>query len=169
VLDGVTTIGDLTCQDTTIVNNVIVEVECYNQKVWTPGDNTQTSWGHHRRLMRYADVLLMAAEALNENNKQVDALQRLNEVRARARGGNALILPDIVELNKDLLRDIIINERRHELALEGQRFWDLVRTSKAATVLGPLGYVDKYKLLPIPQSQIDLSKGRLTQNDGWTN
>ena len=169
VLDGVTTLGDPTCPDTTYVNVVMVEVECYNQKVWTPGDNVPLQWGHHRRLMRYADVLLMAAEAYNENNRPADALLRLNEVRARARGGVGGILPDITETNKDLLRDIILQERRHELALEGHRFWDLVRTGKATAVLGPLGYTDKYKRLPIPQTQIDLSQGRLTQNDGWTN
>jgi hypothetical protein len=77
------------------------------------------------------------------------------------------VLPDITETNKDLLRDIILEERRHELALEGHRFWDLVRTNKATAVLGPLGYTDKYKLLPIPQTQIDLSQGRITQNPGW--
>ena len=170
VLDGVLTIGDFTCPDTTKVNNVIVEVECYNQKVWTPGNSVPSQWGHHRRLIRYADVLLMAAEALNENNKPAEALTRLNEVRARARAGAPIgTLPDITETNKGPLRDIILNERRHELAMEGHRFWDLVRTGKAATVLGPLGYTDKYKLLPVPQSQIDLSKGRLTQNAGWTN
>ena len=167
VLDGIATIGDLTCPDTTKVSNVIIEVECYNQKVWTPGNNTPSQWGHHRRLMRYADVLLMAAEALNENGNTTDALIHLNEVRFRARAGNNTILLDVTETNKALLRDIILNERRHELALEGHRFWDLLRTGKAVTVLGPLGYTDKYKLLPIPQSQIDLSQGRLLQNDGW--
>ena len=167
VLDGVITQGDLTCPDTTKVNNVIVEIECYNQKVWTPGNSTPSQWGHHRRLMRYADVLLMAAEALNENNNPGGALIHLNEVRARARGGLGGILPDISETNKDLLREIILDERRHELALEGHRFWDLIRTKKAAAVLVPLGYTAKYELLPIPQPQIDLSQGRITQNPGW--
>lgn len=170
VLDGVVTLGDFTCPDTTYQNSVIIEIECYNQKVWTPGNNTQSQWGHHRRLMRYADVLLMAAEALNENGDPATALTHLNYVRQRARTGAVPgTLPDITETNKDLLRDIIINERRHELAMEGHRFWDLVRTGKATAVLGPLGYTDKYKLLPVPQTQIDLSKGRLTQNPGWTN
>lgn len=168
VLDGITTQGDLTCPDTTYLNSVIIEIECYNQKVWTPGDNVPSQWGHHRRLMRYADVLLMAAEALNENNKPADAHTHLNAVRARARAGApGGTLPNITETNKDLLRDIILEERRHELAMEGHRFWDLVRTNKALAVLGPLGYTDKYKLLPIPQTQIDLSQGRITQNPGW--
>lgn len=167
VLGGVNTLGDLTNPDTIKVNNVIVEVECYNQKVWTPGADTPSQWGHHRRLMRYADVLLMAAEILNKNGNSGQARIYLNQVRLRARGGNGAILPDITETDQNLLHDIIINERRHELALEGHRFWDLVRTGKAATILGPLGYTAKYDLLPIPQSQIDLSQGRITQNPGW--
>ena len=165
--DGVLTIGDGTAPDTIKVNGVITEIECYNQKVWVSGNTTSTQWGHHRRLMRYADVLLIAAEASNENNKPAQALTHLNKVRLRARGGNAGILPDIIETNQALLRDIIMNERRHELALEGHRFWDLVRTGKATTVLGPLGFTSKYNILPIPQTQIDLSQGKLKQNSAW--
>ena len=169
ILDGVKTIGDSATPDTTKVNGVAIEVECYNQKIWTPGSNVPATWGHHRRLMRYSDVLLMAAESSNENGKPAQALQFLNQVRKRARGGNNSILIDIAQTNKDLLRDIILDERRHELALEGHRFWDLVRTNKATTILGSLGFTNKYNLLPIPQTQIDISQGRLKQNDGWIN
>jgi starch-binding outer membrane protein, SusD/RagB family len=169
VLDGIKTIGDSSTPDTTKVNGVIVEVECYNQKIWTPGSTVPASWGHHRRLMRYAEVLLMAAESSNENGKSAQALQFLNQVRQRARGGNNTVLLDIVQTNKDLLRDIILDERRHELALEGHRFWDLIRTNKAAAILGPLGFTSKYNLLPIPQPQIDLSQGGIKQNEAWIN
>jgi hypothetical protein len=110
----------------------------------------------------------MAAEALNENNKPDDALVYLNDVRRRAREGNNSILPDITETGKDALRDIILDERRHELALEGHRFWDLVRTGKAPSVLGPLGFVTgKHELFPIPQNEIDISQGTLEQNPNW--
>jgi hypothetical protein len=119
-------------------------------------------------LIRYADVLLVAAEALNENGKQADALTYLNQVRKRAREGNNLILPDVTVMVKDLLRDRILLERRHELALEGHRFWDLVRTGKAPAVLGPLGFVTGiHEMLPIHQSEIDISQGTLTQNPGY--
>jgi len=149
-------------------NGEIIERECYNQKVWIPGSNTITQYGHNRRLMRYADVLLMAAEALNENNKPAEALTFLNQVRERARGDNPELLPDITENSKDVLRDIIINERRHELALEGHRFWDLVRTGKAASILGTLGFeAGKHELLPIPQNEIDISQGVITQNPNY--
>ncbi len=169
VLDGIKIMGDGTTPDVILdADGKIAERECYNQKVWIPGTNTITQWGHNRRIIRYADVLLMAAEALNENNKPADALVYLNRVRERAREGNPAILPDVTETVKDKLRDIIIAERRHELALEGHRFWDLVRTGKAATVLGPLGFVEgKHELLPIPQTEIDISQGVLIQNPNW--
>lgn len=169
VLDGITILGDGTTPDVTKdANGNVIEMECYNRKVWIAGTNTITQWGHNRRLMRYADVLLMAAEALNENNKPADALIYLNLVRARARQGNNTLLPDITTTDKNTLRDAIINERRHELALEGHRFWDLVRTGKAAQVLGPLGFINgKNELLPIPQNEIDISQGSLIQNPNW--
>lgn len=168
-LDGVLILGDGTTPDETFDEFInLIEVECYNQKVWYPGTNTITQFGHNRRLIRYADVLLMAAEALNENDKPAEALLYLNQVRERAREGNPAILPDITETNKELLRDIILIERRHELALEGHRFWDLIRTGKAPAVLGQLGFVTgKHELLPIPQNEIDISQGTLLQNPDW--
>ena len=168
-LDGVVIAGDGQTADVTLLpDNTVWETECYNRKVWTPGINVPSQFAYNRRLMRYADVLLMAAEASNENGHTPQALTYLNKVRERARQGNNSILPDITETKKDLLRDIILNERRHELAMEGHRFWDLVRTNKAAAVLGPLGFISgKHELLPIPQTQIDLGQGSLTQNPNW--
>jgi starch-binding outer membrane protein, SusD/RagB family len=169
VIDDIEILGDGSTPDETYDGDGnIIEVECYNRKVWIPGANVASQFGHNRRLIRYADVLLMAAEALNENNKSGEALIHLNRVRERARHGNSEILPDITTTNKDELRSIILNERRLELALEGHRFWDLVRTGKAAEVLGPLGFeTGKHELLPIPQNEIDISQGALDQNLNW--
>ncbi|MEX2602550.1 MAG: RagB/SusD family nutrient uptake outer membrane protein [Gracilimonas sp.] len=169
VIDGIEILGDgNTPDEITDGEGNVIEIESYNRKVWIPGTSTDTQYGHNRRLIRFADVLLMAAEALNENDNPEDALIHLNRVRERARQGDNTILPDITETNKDALRDIILEERRVELALEGHRFWDLVRTGKAPEVLGPLGFQEgKHELLPIPQSEIDLSQGTLTQNDNW--
>ncbi len=169
VLDGVKILGDPNTPDVTLDNNGdTVEIECYNQKVWTPGTTVAATQGYDQRIIRYADVLLMAAESLNEDGKPTQALKYLNQVRARAREGNNSILPDITVTDKDSLRTIIYHERRVELALEGFRFWDLVRTGRAAKVLGPLGFVKgKNELLPIPQSEIDLSHGKITQNPNW--
>lgn len=169
VIDGIEILGDgSTPDETTDSEGNVIEIESYNQKVWIPGMSTNTQFGHNRRLIRFADVLLMAAEALNENDKPGQALVHLNRVRERARQGDPSILPDITETNKDALRDIILHERRVELALEGHRFWDLVRTGRADDVLGPEGFISgKHEVLPIPQSEIDLSQGALEQNENW--
>ncbi len=168
-IDGVPIVGDGPTPDVTKdPQGNIIEIECYNRKVWVPGNNVATQFGFHRRLIRYADVLLMAAEALNENSKPADALPYLNQVRERARQGNNAILPDITTTIQSDLRDLIMVERRHELGMEGWRFWDLVRTGKAPAVLGPLGFVaGKHELLPVPQSEIDISQGTLVQNPNW--
>jgi hypothetical protein len=169
IIDGITIMGDgPTPDETTDGTGNVIDIECYSQKVWTPGDNVPSQFNHNRRILRYADVLLMAAEALNQNNKSTEALPLLNMVRARARGGNASVLADINVTDKTALDEIIFNERRHELAMEGHRFWDLVRTGRAATVLGPLGFIEgKHELLPIPQSEVDLSQNRIEQNPNW--
>jgi hypothetical protein len=169
VIDGVTIVGDGgTPDEVKDGTGAIVEIECYNQKVWTPGSNVPSQFDHNRRLIRYADVLLMAAEASNLNNKPAQALNYLNQIRQRARAGNITILPDIIITNKSALHDLIIKERRVELALEGHRFWDLVRTGKAEVILGPLGFKKgKHELLAIPQIEIDLTQKSLKQNDGW--
>jgi hypothetical protein len=168
VIDGVTIAGDGNTPDGPAKNqytypgfpNGIVEVEAYNQKVWTPGTNVPTQFDHNRRIIRYADVLLMAAEALNENGKSAEALTYLNQVRARVG------LAPISETGKDALREIIFHERRVELALEGHRFWDLIRTNRAAAVLGPYGFIPgKHEVLAIPLAEVDL--GGLEQNEGW--
>ena len=169
VLDGIEIIGDTgTPDETRDQNGNLIEIETYNQKIWVPGTTVFSNEAHNRRLIRFAEVFLIAAEAFNEEGNPTRALTYLNRVRERAREGNNLILPDITETNMDALRDIILLERRHELALEGHRFWDLVRTGKAAEVLGPLGFQPgKHELLPVPQGERDITQGLLDQNPGW--
>jgi starch-binding outer membrane protein, SusD/RagB family len=92
-------------------------------------------------------------------------------VRARARGANAAVLPQITETDQALLRDKIRHERRIELAMEHERFFDLVRWGIAADVLhaaGKTNFVEgKHELMPIPQDEIDKSNGVLVQNFGY--
>jgi starch-binding outer membrane protein, SusD/RagB family len=168
ILSGTLIVGSDLTTDTNRVNGNIVEVECYNQKVYVEGANsTQDNWGHNRRILRYADVLLMAAEALNENGNPAQALIYLNKVRERARGG-LNILPDHVTTVKEQLRDLIWKERRSELAFEDVRYYDLKRQGRMSAVLGPLGFkAGKNELLPIPQQEIDLSEGKMEQNTNW--
>lgn len=163
-LDGIFIQGDINTPDVTYAANGTdtLEVECYNQKVWVPGSTTIEQWGYNIRHIRFAEVLLIAAEALNENGQPGTALTYLNIVRDRAG------VDDITTTDQSELRDLILRERMLELAMEGNRFYDLVRTGKAQQFLGPLGFVTgKHELLPIPQSEIDLSGGVLTQNPGW--
>lgn len=155
-----------------VQDNPDIVNERYNQKAWVPehpGFNGNGP-GNIRRL-RYADILLVAAEALNENGKPQDALFYLNQVRQRARGNRTNILPDITETDRDALREIIWHERRVELAMEQHRWFDLVRQGRAAEVMRAAGKEHftpgKHELLPIPQSEIDITEGTLTQNPGY--
>lgn len=119
------------------------------------------------RLMRYADVVLMNAEAALESGNIPEALAKLEMVRKRARGNNPAILPQITTTDPAELRKAIRHERRIELAMEGERYFDLIRWGEAATILGPAWVSPKNELFPIPQSEIDLSGGTLTQNPYW--
>lgn len=122
------------------------------------------------RLLRYADVVLMYAEAANETNNTSEALDKLEMVRLRARAGSTTVLPKVTVTDKDALREAIRKERRIELAMEHERFFDLVRWGIAGTTLQNAGknfVTGKHELLPIPQVQIDLSKGVLTQNPNY--
>jgi hypothetical protein len=148
----------------------------YNNKVYT-NPATRGSIGNrfgywmNVRILRYADVVLMYAEAANETGNATEALAKLELVRARARAGNNAILPRITTTDQSLLREAIRKERRIELAMEHERFFDLVRWGIAQTTLHAAGKTNfnegRDVLLPIPQTQIDLSRGVLVQNTGY--
>jgi starch-binding outer membrane protein, SusD/RagB family len=123
-------------------------------------------------ILRYADVLLMAAEAANELGGAANttkALGYLEMVRARARGGNNAVLLPVTTTDQALLRTAIKKERRAEFAMEFERFYDLVRWGDAVTVFTALGltYLPKYQYMPIPQAAIDKSNGVLHQNPNY--
>jgi hypothetical protein len=144
----------------------------YNQKSYVPftdPSNQDCNEGSEQniRVIRYAEVLLMNAEAANETGNQTLAKQSLNAVRARARGGNNAILPDITTTDQATLRTAIWEERHHELAMEFDRYFDVIRQGRAQQIFGPKGWTEKYTVWPIPQNEIDLSAGVLTQNPGF--
>lgn len=124
-------------------------------------------------VIRYADILLIYAEANNELGNTNPAHEYINLVRKRARfDGTAYVntVPDYVGLSKDQMKDAIIKERRLEFVAEGQRWFDLVRTNTLETKV-PLAKPGvtptvKHYLFPIPQREIDLNPG-LEQNDGY--
>ncbi|TAE48154.1 MAG: RagB/SusD family nutrient uptake outer membrane protein [Bacteroidetes bacterium] len=145
--------------------------ERYNQKAWTPAVTGGNGNGAGNiRILRYADILLIAAEALSQTGEVSQALGYLNQVRFRARNGLTNILPDVTTTDPAQLRDKIWHERRVELAMEQGRWFDLARQGRAAAVLQGVGKTfvsGKHELLPLPQSEIDLSNDALIQNPGY--
>lgn len=118
-------------------------------------DNDLTSPVNYR-VIRYADVLLMAAEAHFHLGNTSLAQQLVNQVRTRV---------GIPGISVNSLNDIY-KERRYELAGEGHRFFDLVRTGQAQSNI--TGFVTgKHELFPIPQVEIDLTGGTWSQNPGY--
>lgn len=156
--------------------NIVPEAPPLAQPYWNKKAYTlkseRDSYGENKnhwaniRIIRYADVLLMAAEAANESGQTAVATGYLNQVRARARG-NTGTLPDVTSGDQGVVRAAIKQERRVELALEGERFYDLVRWGDAVSVLGGLGYQDKNKFYPIPQGVVDESQGVIAQNPNY--
>lgn len=151
----------------------------YNNKVYTnpalrASIGNRFGYWMNIRILRYADVVLMYAEAANElggTDNITAARTALNSVRLRARNGVAGILPDVTATDQAILRDAIRRERRSEMAMEHDRFFDIVRWGVAQTVLNAAGknnFINSRDvLLPIPQTQIDLSAGVLKQNPGY--
>ncbi|KAA1243066.1 RagB/SusD family nutrient uptake outer membrane protein [Aquimarina sp. RZ0] len=135
--------------------------------------------GNNWRIIRYADVLLMLAEALNENSATAEAIPFINQVRERAQ-----ITPLPLTLNQAEVEEAIINERIMELTGEGHRFFDLVRWEIAEDVLGagstiaggrhpkslagPAAFftTGQDELLWIPVSELEANTN-LDQNDGY--
>lgn len=144
----------------------------WNKKAYTEA-STRTKYNQNQnnweniKIFRYADVLLMDAEAANELGNSTTALADLELVRNRARGGNNAVLPKVTTTDKALLRAAIKHERRIEFAMENERFYDLVRWGDAPSFLGGLGYQTKHQYLPIPQTAIDKSGGVLIQNPNY--
>lgn len=124
--------------------------------------------------VRLADILLLKAEALVEQGSLSEAVVIVNKIRRRAK------LPDLtsdIASSKALMQDAVLNERRLELAFEGQRWFDLVRTDKVFQVMNTLNSRDAGRaqmepiipdllLLPIPQSVVEINK-LMVQNPGY--
>lgn len=160
--------------------------------------NCDNQWASsmNRVVLRYADVLLMRAEAQAQLNNTAEAITLVNQVRARAASmmTNSVVAgyPNKYGIhyavgkyngsyNKDDAMKIIKMERRLELAMECERFFDLVRWGDAATVInkfytvesetmnflkGSMFTANKNEYLPIPYEQISASNGHYTQNCG---
>lgn len=146
-------------------------------------ENIMTDTGvgsvNNPRLLRYADVLLLQAEALNETGNQTGAIELINQVRTRARNMDSTGVPADRPsgASQDQVRQWIMEERLVELAAEGHRWLDLRRWHKAGLINlesfdfssdNPSFNIDlpKHLLYPIPSNEVDLNKN-ITQNEGY--
>jgi len=135
----------------------------YTKKYLYPtaqSDDSQCNW----HVTRYGDVVLMYAEALNENGKTNEALTWLNMIRTRAG------VSTYSGLNQSETREAIYTERRFELSFEGHRWFDLVRYGRAYEKMAPKGMKPHMTVFPIPWSQIQVvnNKAILWQNEGYS-
>lgn len=115
--------------------------------------------GNNIRIMRFAEILLIYAEACAETNDDDNAQKALNRVLTRVGLGD-------VTSTGDALKDAIFNERRLELAGENERYHDLIRTGRANSTILP-GWTEAKKYWPVPQAEIDSSTGEIIQNPGY--
>lgn len=122
-------------------------------------NDSRANW----KVIRYADVLLMLAEALNENGKTDEAVGYLNQVHKRAG------LTEYGTLSADEAREAIYLERRLELSFEGHRWFDLVRTGRALQTMSAKGMKAYMTVFPIPITQIQLinNPAIFPQNQGY--
>ena len=126
-------------------------------------DSPELNFRNNLRIYRYSETLLRAAELLvRTGGSRTQADGYLNEVRARAFGVKPENLGD---RSRTASLDNLLDEYRLEFAMEGHRFFDLVRFDRAEAVLGTRGYSAQKRYLPIPQSEIDRSEGTLKQNN----
>ncbi len=144
----------------------------WNKKVYTSDAERSASGDLHGayfyncRLLRYADVVLLAAECANETGASQAAEDYLEMIRDRARNGNSSILPKVEYVDQAQMRAAIKHERRVEFGCEFERFWDLIRWGDAQSVLGALGYQAKNHWYPLPSSAIS-SNPNLVQNPDY--
>ena len=155
-------------------------------------NTTYTNQSHNFPIFRYAEILLNAAEALNELDKTEDAVKRVIDIRKRAgiKAGTDNRYGIKAAISKDELRTLIQNERRIELAFEEHRFWDLRRwkigesalsgalmgmriTTKtdgtfnyAPVQVGNMVFSKKLYYMPLPYDET-LKNPSLIQNEGW--
>ena len=147
-------------------NNEWVESRYVCKFMDVPYQNNDAS--NNYPVIRYADVILMYAEALNQNGKTAEACKYLNMTRRRGFGYQTTETSpvDLQTTDKAQFALMVEQERRVELAFENHRWFDLIRTGRAVEVMRSKGFsLNETNLIcPIPQKQIDVNR-KLTQND----
>lgn len=173
--DAYTSEGDTERRDATIIkkgmtlyDGRVVATDAdnnyYNYKAYSSAYTSQSSTDTNIRYLRYAEILLIKAEALNELGQTSTAIPLLNQVRDRAKIANT------TATTQSALRTAIWKERRLELAFEHDRWFDLVRTGQAQSAMAANGktfVVGKHEVFPLPQTFITEAKGRSAQNPNY--
>ncbi|MEK8179793.1 RagB/SusD family nutrient uptake outer membrane protein [Flavobacterium buctense] len=141
-------------------NNPRYNYKAYQSPIAEPWNGDKGNTAKNLRILKYSDILLIRAEAAFQLGLTDEAKDRVNELRVRA---------GLEELTSVTL-PIILNERRWEMAMEHDRWFDLVRTGQAQSAMaldGKTFIPGKHELFPIPSDQIVISGGRLVQNPGY--
>ena len=158
-------IGEYTAKDGKTIKNRTNMNGAVIAKYADEGGALNSLQGNDIVVCRYADVLLMLGEAINENSgPTTEAVGFINQVRQRAGIGN---LSSASIASKDALRDAIFIERAHELYFEGLRKQDLIRMGKWQSALAAVGKTAGPELFPVPEYAINNSNGQLTQTPGY--
>ncbi|MCC4211627.1 RagB/SusD family nutrient uptake outer membrane protein [Leeuwenhoekiella parthenopeia] len=166
--------GDVIRRDATIifagetlwdgrVVSTSVENPRYSEKAYSSANAGQGDGDKNIRVLRFAEILLIRAEALNELGQSAAALTPLNRVRSRVN------LPAVTTTDQAQLRRAIWKERRLELAMEHDRWFDLIRTGQAKEAMAADGktFIEgKHEVFPIPNDQL-VQTPSMRQNPGW--
>jgi len=174
-----------------VVKNIESNTGYASRKAYLPiperGNQDKFDYAQNIKFLRYAEVLLLYAEALNETGNPGEALIYMNMIRERARNTPSSdpdriycnfdlsytgeLLPDIITMDQAELRDAIYHEMRVELGEEGHRREFLMRTGQFFERMNAVKELnlsdEKWLLLPIPRDEIAKSDGVLIQNQGY--
>lgn len=175
LVDAFNAAGDTERRDATIIikpttlydGRVVpatVENNYYNYKAYSSAYTGDDDSDANIRYLRYSEVLLMKAEAMNELGQTANAATFLNQVRNRAG------LANTTAISQSDMRTAIYKERRLELAMEHDRWFDIVRTGQAQAVMAANGKTFKvgtHEVFPVPNKFILEAKGLATQNPGY--
>lgn len=132
----------------------------YHSSIQETSNNDRERTGKNLRILKYSDILLINAEAALQLGNSSEALDKVNQIRVRAN------LPPLTFITMDIL----LNERRIEMAMEHERWFDLIRTGRALSAMAANGktfIVGTHEVFPIPQNEIISSGGLLLQNSGY--
>ena len=138
------------------------ENEMYNEKAYSSANGGAGDTDKNLRYLRLGEIYLIKAEAANELGNTSEALTALNAVRSRVKLANSTASGQVA------IRQAIWKERRLELAMEHDRWFDLVRTKQAEAAMKAAGkpFVAKHYLFPIPDNQL-IQTPDMVQNTGW--